>query len=84
MTVEAVPNKKVLRAPAYTTYAETEVRIDPSELEEAGWTYTGKPGEEVVSDRNLRDLIVQNHDEEHQGPIRWCRHRLCEAVGRVE
>ena len=70
-------------APIFATYAEVEVDIDPSELERAGWVYVGKKDEPTTE--RVIDVVMRWHDDNHEGPWRWCRHDLCDALrGRGE
>lgn len=86
MGAVAAASGRTSRPPTFYTevsvdFVEAEVR--PEDLEAAGWVYVGK-GEtgEVRTEDEWERLIEANHDDEHDGPMRWCRHALCEAVAR--
>jgi hypothetical protein len=73
------------RAPYFSTYVDTEVSISPRELEQAGWVYVGTPGggaplPATEVQRAVVPVIEEFHDDEHEGPMRWCRHAVCRAV----
>ena len=73
---------KGTRVPRFSTTATADVDIDPEELEEVGWVSVGTDGELRRSDDEWTVLIRRNHDDEHEGPMVWCRHELCMAVTR--
>lgn len=64
------------RPPAFMT----QVSVDYVDVDI--WVYVGKEGGPTISTDHLEALIRANHDAEHDGPMRWCRHPLCEEVER--
>jgi hypothetical protein len=77
--------KEEKRAPYFTAYVDTEVEVSPRELERAGWVYVGTPSDGAplpVTEvqRAVVPVIEEFHDDEHDGPMRWCRHAVCKAV----
>lgn len=77
--------KEEKRAPYFTAYVDTEVEVSPRELEAAGWVYVGTPGAEAPQStaevqRAVVPVIEEFHDDEHEGPMRWCQHAVCRAV----
>lgn len=71
------------RPPTYSTTAwvDVDVDIDPDELEAAGWVYVGE-GAGSTNHEALIRLIRDMHDDEHDGPMRWCGHPVCQGVER--
>ncbi|MGH1563083.1 hypothetical protein [Mumia sp. DW29H23] len=68
------------RPPRFSTTVNidyVDVDVDASELEEAGWVYVGEGHPTTDS---LIDVIRRAHDDEHDGPLRWCQHTVCKAV----
>lgn len=73
---------KAARAPKITTTTAVEVELDPDELMDAGWVYFGRDARNAAAALRLKDLVGENHRDEHDGPMIWCRHALCMAVTR--
>lgn len=80
--MSAMPQAK--RPPYFTTYAECEVDVDPSELERAGWVYVGKDKDDAPTTESVLDTVIRWHDDNHDGPWRWCSHDLCDSLRRRE
>ena len=83
--MSAVQQEKEKRAPYFTAYVDTEVEVSPYDLQRAGWVYVGKPGAEAPRSvaqvqRAVVPVVEVFHDDEHEGPMRWCRHPVCAAV----
>lgn len=79
------------RAPYFNTNVDVDVDIAPWELEAAGWVYVGKGAETTKAGEiplppasYLAPFVAETHDEEHDGPMRWCQHRLCRAIEDYE
>lgn len=75
---------KQKRPPRFTAYKEVQVDIDPADLERAGWVYVGKgdetPADLATSAEQVEAKVRNWHDDEHDGPWRWCTHVLCDDV----
>jgi len=82
--MSAQPKEK--RPPYFYTTAEVDVDISPSDLEEAGWVYVGTGGKDgqkpPIPEGRFEALIREFHEDEHNGPMVWCRHDLCMEVVR--
>ena len=81
MSLAATDNRRAKRPPTFTTseFVEVEVDIDPDELEKAGWVYVGK-GEDAPTTEHVLDTVMRWHDDNHDGPWRWCQHELCDQL----
>lgn len=80
---EETPKRRV-RPPSFTAYEEVSVNISPRDLERAGWRYVGKEGEiPLPAPDHVIDVVRRWHDDEHDGPWRWCRHPVCDGVRHV-
>jgi len=66
-------------APDFTTYTEVEVDIHAADLEREGWVYVGKNADEPPTERVI-DVVRRWHDDNHEGPWRWCQHTLCDEL----
>lgn len=74
------PRKAEKRAPYFNTSVDVDVDIPPWELERAGWVYVGGNNEVPTAGQVQRAVvpaIEEFHDDEHDGPLRWCRHIIC-------
>lgn len=62
-----------------------EVSIDPYDLEAEGWVYVGRNrdgNDPLPRIDSLVAAIRQMHEDEHEGPMRWCQHAVCKSVER--
>lgn len=74
--------------PSYAAYVETEVDIDPADLEAAGWRYVGAaddtPSDAASELERVCSTIRSMHDEDrHAGPFRWCTAKLCRVAVEI-
>lgn len=80
--MSAVRSEK--RAPVFVTYTEVDVDVEPEDLERAGWVYVGKgnaaPLDAITTTERLLIAVESWHNDEHDGPFRWCAHGLCDQL----
>lgn len=70
-------------APYFTATIDTDVDIDPEDLEAAGWVYVGSQTKPEPVSKLLAERIERWHDENHAGAWPWCVDEFCRDIRAI-